>query len=123
MYFADKDVLRQIVNEILVQLAPLADKHDLIIEKQSVSYAQDNFDIKLNVRNKNAKSNMEKDYLRLKAVHPGLPELNTTFKYSEKNVKMVGANLRAHKYPFLVEGEDGKIYKLPKDAVLHLFNT
>lgn len=50
-------------------------------------------------------------------VHLVPSDYRAEFQWAGKRFTLTGVNLRAPKYPLVAEGEDGKAYKLPEDAV------
>ena len=107
----------EITERIIEKLKEVEKEYEIKIEKGRVGYDSNSFHFDLKCRLADAPPRMEEDYEFLRSdfldTNSKLPDLHTIITTrAGKQFKIVGANLRARKYPILIEDiESGDIHK------------
>ena len=122
----DKQVLRSLRSEIKTAKEPLAEKYGIKFDAGNATFSEFNATIKLEIATSKDGDFVTKEgqdflnYAELLGLSKDM--LNKEFTYFGTAYILNGYSPRSSKFPFIAEKvEDGRSYKLPKDAVMHYF--
>ncbi len=120
----DKATVRRIAADAQAALEAVAEKYGMKVTVGGGSYFADTGEFKPKVSFKMDDPDAERREFAVLAPLMYLPvgevlpsDYGATIKAGGKNYRLVGLNQRAPKYPFIVEGEDGKKMRLNATAI------
>ena len=116
----DKKTVISLTDHIMDALKNIGKDNGIVFDKGRVGYDDSSFHFDLKCRLVTAPPKSVKDYEYLSKQY-NLPEINSiVVGKNGKNLKIVGANLRARRYPILIESENGEKRKTSIDYIQEL---